>query len=54
MVDFYGFHVGVYTSPMDPVGLETKLMKNLSLRHIYLAIKLMKLVQLAPQDVPGK
>ena len=21
MVDFYGFHVGKYTSPMDPMGL---------------------------------
>ena len=20
MVDFYGFHVGKYTSPMDPMG----------------------------------
>ena len=22
MVDFYGFHVGKYTSPMDPMGFE--------------------------------
>ena len=21
MVDFYGFHVGKYTSPMDPMGM---------------------------------
>ncbi len=21
LVDFYGFHVGKYTSPMDPMGL---------------------------------
>jgi len=22
MVDFYGFHVGKYASPMDPMGLK--------------------------------
>ena len=24
MVDFYGFHVGKYTSPMDPMGLKLR------------------------------
>ena len=30
-VDFYGFHVGKYTSPMDPMGIELPNSRSLSL-----------------------
>ena len=34
-VDLYGFHVGKYTSPMDPVGLTHQIsQKNIGLRTL--------------------
>ena len=27
LVDFYGFHVGTYTSPMDPMGYRMNIIK---------------------------
>ena len=32
MVDFYGFHVGIYTSPMDPMGT-TQLYRDYFINH---------------------
>ena len=41
MVDFYGFHVGKYTSPMDPMGfiaLEVSVIYLSDICHVYIYI----------------